>query len=68
MPCTQLLGLARVLVVHDGIEFDDFVLRAAQELADEFGVFDAFLVSVLIAFVGIRDRLAGSTQVGNEIL
>jgi hypothetical protein len=43
-------------------------LARPKEMADEFGVFDAFLGSVLIAFVGVRDGLAASTQVGNEIL
>jgi hypothetical protein len=37
-------------------------------MADEFGVLDAFLGSVLISFVGVGDGLAGSPQVGNEIL
>src|SRR5688572_15933433 len=53
LPGTQFLGLARVFVVHDGVEFGDVIADAPQDLADEFGVFDASLGFVLIVFVGV---------------
>ena len=56
LPCAQFLRLARVFVVHDGVQFGDFVVRLAKQFPDEFGVVHTFLHLALIEPVGIGNR------------
>ena len=67
LPCAQFLRLARVFVVHDGVQFRDFVVRLAKEFSNEFGVFHSFLRLALIEPVGVGNGFAVGAQVRHKI-
>lgn len=68
LPGAELLGLAGVFVVHDGVELLHVLDGAAEDLANEGGAFDAFLRFALVALVGGAEGIAIGAEVGDEIL
>jgi len=63
----ELLGLAGVFVVHDGVEFLHVIRGAPEDLADELRVLHAFLFFALIVFVGFADRFPVGAQFLHKI-
>lgn len=66
-PGAKLLGLAIVFVVHHRIEVVHVFAGGEEDLADRFGVFDAFLILGLVEFVGVVEGFVVGAEVFDEI-
>ena len=66
-PSGELVGVAAVFVLDEGVEAGDDGLGAAEEGVDGGGVFDAFEVVVVFSVVDAVDGLEIGAEIGDEV-